>query len=195
MSWATVSEFFGMTEITADAAAVCDTGNELPAATEFSIPADPEDYESLEGMLVTMPQSLAILETFEYARYGTIDVGVDRQMTPTAVVEPGSPEFDALEAQNLAERITIDDGRFFQNPDPAIHPNGDEFTLDELVPRRRPGDEPHRHARSPQGRHRQSSIRWRVQPTEGADFEAVNLRDDNRCPRSAARPRSRASTC
>jgi uncharacterized protein len=157
-------------------------GNVLPAATEFSIPADPEEYESLEGMLVTLPQSLAILETFEYARYGTIDVGVDRQMTPTAVVEPGSPEFDALEAQNLAERITIDDGRFVQNPDPAIHPNGDEFTLTNsfrggdlvtnltgILDHRRDGTD-------------NSTIRWRVQPTEGADFQAVNLRAENGVP-------------
>ena len=177
-----VSEFFGMTEITADAAAICATGTELPAATEFSIPADPEDYESLEGMLVTMPQSLAILETFEYARYGTIDIGLDRQMTPTAVVEPGSPEFDALEAKNLAERITIDDGRFVQNPDPAIHPNGDEFTLENsfrggdlvsnltgVLDHRRDGTD-------------NATIRWRVQPTEGADFEAVNLRAENGVP-------------
>lgn len=177
-----VSEFFGMTEITADAAAVCASGLELPAATGFSIPADPEDYESLEGMLVTMPQSLAILETFEYARYGTIDIGLDRQMTPTAVVEPGSAAFDALEAKNLAERITIDDGRFVQNPDPAIHPNGDEFTLTNsfrggdlvtnltgVLDHRRDGTD-------------NSTTRWRVQPTEGADFTAANLRGDNPVP-------------
>ncbi|GAA1762471.1 hypothetical protein GCM10009747_22330 [Agromyces humatus] len=177
-----VSEFFGMTEVTADAAAVCATGLAVPAAEAFSIPAAPGDYESLEGMRVTLSQELAILETFEYARYGTIDVGIGRQMTPTAVVEPGSPEFDELVAKNLAERITIDDGRFFQNPDPAIHPNGDVFTLDNsfrggdlvsnltgILDHRRDGTD-------------NSSIRWRVQPTEGADFEAVNLRADNGVP-------------
>lgn len=177
-----VSEFFGMTEVTAADIAVCDTGVDVPAATEFSIPAEPEQYEALEGMLVTLPQSLAILETFEYARYGTIDVGVTRQMTPTAVVEPGSPEYDALVAKNLAERITIDDGRFFQNPDPAIHPNGGDFTLDNrfrggdlvtnltgILDHRRDGTD-------------NSTIRWRVQPTEGADFEAVNTRDENPVP-------------
>ncbi|WP_217423916.1 ExeM/NucH family extracellular endonuclease [Agromyces sp. Marseille-P2726] len=177
-----VSEFFGMTEVTAADVAVCDTGLEVPAATEFSIPAEPEEYEALEGMLVTLPQSLAILETFEYARYGTIDVGVTRQMTPTAVVEPGSPEYDALVAKNLAERITIDDGRFFQNPDPAIHPNGGEFTLDNrfrggdlvtnltgILDHRRDGTD-------------NSTIRWRVQPTRGADFTAVNEREDNPVP-------------
>ncbi|MCD2441031.1 ExeM/NucH family extracellular endonuclease [Agromyces sp. SYSU K20354] len=179
----TVSEFFGMTEVTATANAICDAGAALPGATEISLPvSSPEVYESLEGMIVTLPQSLAILETFEYARYGTIDIGVDRQMTPTAVVEPGSPEFDALEAKNLAERITIDDGRFAQNPDPAIHPNGDEFTLENsfrggdlvsnvtgVLDHRRDGTD-------------NSTIRWRVQPTEGADFEAVNLRADNGVP-------------
>lgn len=177
-----VSEFIGMTEVTAAAAAVCETGLELPAATEFSLPAGPGAYESLEGMRVTLPQPLAILETFEFARYGTIDVGLDRQMQPTAVFEPGSAEFTALKAQNLAERITIDDGRFAQNPDPAIHPNGDVFTLENsfrggdlvsnltgVLDHRRDGNDA-------------DTIRWRVQPTESADFEAVNLRADNGMP-------------
>lgn len=177
-----VSEFNGMTEITASANAICGPAVAVPAATEFSIPAPAEAYEALEGMLVTMPQSLAILETFEYARYGTIDVGVDRQMTPTAVVEPGSDAYDELVAANLAERITIDDGRFIQNPDPAIHPNGEVFTLEN---RFRGGDLvtnltgilDHRIDGTDQ-----TSIRWRVQPTQGADFTAVNLRADNPVP-------------
>ena len=100
----------------------------LPAATEFSIPAEPEDYEALEGMLVTMPQSLAILETFEYARYGTIDVGVydptfyiamdfaeDTQLSATglpagcrqAVLRPDEDEL-------LAKGALTED--FFENP-------------------------------------------------------------------------------
>lgn len=178
-----VSEFIGMTEVTAAAAAVCASGLGLPAATEFSLPADgPEDYEALEGMRVTLPQPLAILETFEFARYGTIDVGLGRQMTPTAVFDPGSPEATALAAKNLAERITIDDGRFAQNPDPAIHPNGDVFTLENsfrsgdlvsnltgVLDHRRDGTDA-------------STTRWRVQPTAGADYDAVNLRADNGVP-------------
>ena len=126
----TVSEFFGMTEVTVADAEVCASGVELPPVTEVTLPAGPDVYESLEGMYVTFPQELAILEFFDFGRFGLIDIGLDRQMQPTAVYEPGSPEAAALAAENLAERITIDDGRGIQNPDPAIHPNGEEFTLE-----------------------------------------------------------------
>ena len=47
-------------------------------------------------------------------------------------MEPGP---DAVQAalENALDRITVDDGRNTQNPDPAIHPgNGDEFDLDNL---------------------------------------------------------------
>ena len=77
-----------------------------------------------------MPQSLAILETFEFARYGTIDVGVDRQMTPTAVVEPGSPESTRRGAEPRRAHHASTTAGSSQNPDPAIHPNGDDFTLE-----------------------------------------------------------------
>ncbi len=50
-------------------------------------------------------------------------------MTPTAVVEPGQPAID-LATANALDTITLDDGRSEQNPDPAIHPNGEVFTLD-----------------------------------------------------------------
>ena len=92
--------------------------------------------EAVEGMYVTFPQALSILEYFEFGRFGTIDVGLTRQMTPTAVYEPGSAEATALAAQNALERITLDDGRGIQNPDPALHPNGAEFTLTNNLPRR-----------------------------------------------------------
>ena len=58
-----------------------------------------------------------------------------------------------------------------QNPDPAIHPNGDEFTLDN---RFRGGDL----VTNATGVLDYRFDLWRVQPTEGADYEAVNLRPD-----------------
>ena len=50
-------------------------------------------------------------------------------MTPTAVVEPGQPRATSRTA-NALDTITLDDGRSMENPDPAIHPNGEVFTLD-----------------------------------------------------------------
>ena len=168
----TVSEFSGMTEITASAADVCSSGNALPTATHVTLPLNgPDALEPLEGMRVTLPQSLAVLEYFNFDRFGEVVVGTDRQYQPTAVYEPGSPEAQALAEQNALSRITIDDGRSVQNPDPAIHLNGDEFTLDN---RFRGGDL----VTNATGVLDYRFDLWRVQPTQGADYEAVNLRPD-----------------
>jgi predicted extracellular nuclease len=166
-----VSESFGMTQIAATAVAVCDVGAPLPDPRELTLPAAAETYESLEGMRVTLPQTLSILEYFEFGRFGTIDVGLDRQMTPTAVFEPGSVDAADLAAANLAERITIDDGRSVQNPDPAIHPNGSVFTKENSF---RGGDT----VTNVTGVLDYRFSTWAVQPTQGADFAVVNPRPD-----------------
>lgn len=165
----TVSEFFGMTEITATANSICATGGELPAATELTLPATPEAREQLEGMRVTLPQQLAILEYHEFGRYGTFSVGTERQAQPTAVYDAGSPEAIALAEQNALNSIGVDDGRSEENPDPAIHPNGDVFTLDNTF---RGGDL----VTNITGVLDYRFDTWSVQPTQGADYEAVNLR-------------------
>lgn len=167
----TAGENFGLTRIAAIDAAVCPDGLELPAATELELPAQPATYESLEGMYVTMPQTLTILEYFDFDRFGEIVLGTDRQYQPTATFDPGSPEAIALAAANAANRITVDDGRSVQNPDPAIHPNGEEFTLENTF---RGGDL----VTDVTGVLDFAFSKWRIQPTEGAEYEAVNLRPD-----------------
>ena len=164
-----VSEAFGMTQITLGDLEICSTGGALPAPAELSLPATTEQREALEGMYVTLPQSLAILEYFEFGRFGTIDVGLDRQATPTAQYLPTDPAAAALAAANLVERITIDDGRSNQNPDPAIHPNGDEFTLDN---RFRGGDL----VTDVTGVLDYRFSTYAIQPTQGADFQVANPR-------------------
>ncbi|MUN06376.1 ExeM/NucH family extracellular endonuclease [Agromyces luteolus] len=166
-----VSEFFGMTEITATANSVCESGAALPPAAELTLPATPEAKEALEGMRVTLPQDLAILEYFNFGRYNEIALGTERQMQPTAVHEPGSPEAIALDEANEANRITLDDGRSIENPDPAIHPNGEVFGLDNTF---RGGDL----VTDATGVLDYRFDLWRVQPTQGAGYEAVNLRPE-----------------
>lgn len=166
-----VTEFEGLTEIEAADVEVCATGTALPAAVEFSLPATPEQREALEGMYVTLPQDLAILEYFEYGRFGTIDVGLTRQSTPTAKYLPTDPAATALAAANLAERITIDDGRSSQNPDPAIHPNGEEFTLENSF---RGGDV----VTDVTGVLDERFGAYVIQPTQGATYTAANPRPE-----------------
>jgi predicted extracellular nuclease len=166
----TVSEYFGMTQIRPTSSEVCSTGQVLPAPTEVSLPiADRGSLEQYEGMRVTLPQQVTIIEAFNYDRYGQITVSTGRQFQPTNQFEAGTPEARALAQANAADRIIIDDGRGVQNPDPAIHPDGAEFTIDH---RFRMGD----HLDGVTGVLDYRFDAWAVQPTQGATHTVANPR-------------------
>jgi len=165
----TVQEFFGMTELTnVTAMEICSTGGPLPDPVPVPT-VDTSIFERYEGMLVTFPQELVISEYFNYDRFGEILVCTERLFQPTAVAEPGSPEADAIAAHNASVCITLDDGRSEENPDPAIHPNGAVFALDNSF---RGGD-------IVQGLTGVLDFRfdlYRIQPTAGANYIPQNPR-------------------
>ncbi|KAA3657144.1 MAG: hypothetical protein DWQ04_28960 [Chloroflexi bacterium] len=165
-----VDEFFDLTEIT-NVDIVLECGAVTPVdPTEVYLPVpDGIDPESYEGMLLTFPQPLVIDEYFNYDRFGEIVVAPERLFQPTAVFEPGSPEADALVELYARSRMTIDDGRTSGNPDPAIHPNGLEFTLDNKF---RGGDT----LENVTGVLFYSFGTYRLQPTQGADYTPANPR-------------------
>jgi len=163
-----VSEYFGLTEISASQIWNCGTGSVEPTA--ISLPVTNEnDFEPYEGMLVTFPQPLVISEYFNFDRFGEIVLTSHRHLTPTAEFEPGSPEEMQAVQDYLLDRITLDDGRGNQNPDPAIHPNGSEFTLDNLF---RGGDT----VANVTGVMDYAFSLYRIQPTQGADYTNANPR-------------------
>ncbi len=112
--------------------------NPLPTITTLDFPTSPEELESLEGMRVSLFQTLVISEYFNFDRFGETLVGLpmegeDRLFQPTAIHDPGTAASAARAAYNAANSITIDDGRTESNPDPAIHPgNGEVFDLENL---------------------------------------------------------------
>ena len=79
------------------------------------------DLEKYEGMRVTFPQTLYVIENYTLGRYGEIELASERLWTPTNVTTPGSAAI-ALQAQNNLKRITLDDGSTAQNPDPIEFP-------------------------------------------------------------------------
>ena len=164
------TEYYGLTQIgNIDSLQICDVGQPLPSPTPLSLPVSSlSDFEPFESMLVTFPQDLVISEYFNYDRYGEIVLTSIRQVTPTALVEPG-PDATALADEYLLDRITLDDGRTSQNPDPAIHPNGLEFSL---YNRFRGGDL----VTNLTGVLDYSYNLYRIQATQGADYTALNLR-------------------
>jgi predicted extracellular nuclease len=164
-----VQEFFGLTEIAASQVWLCSTGNSV-APTALSLPVTSvDDFEAYEGMLVTFPQPLYISEFFNFDRFGEIVLTTDRQFQPTATFEPGSPEAASLALANSLSRITLDDGRGSQNPDPAIHPNGNVFDLTNLF---RGGDT----VQNVTGALDYNFGLYKVQPTQGADYTSANPR-------------------
>jgi predicted extracellular nuclease len=167
----TVSEFNGLTEIGGVALLLqCSTGNTLPTPATVSLPVTSvDDFERYEGMAVTFPQTLYISEYFNFDRFGEIVLTTERQFQSTAVYEPGSTDAVNLALANSLSRITLDDGRSSQNPDPAIHPNGNVFDLTNLF---RGGDT----VQNVTGVMDYAFGLYRIQPTQGADYLAANPR-------------------
>ncbi|SDH30684.1 ExeM/NucH family extracellular endonuclease [Agrococcus jejuensis] len=164
-----VSEQYGRTHVDMSAMILCAEVGETIEPTAIELPL--ANAEAFEGMLVTMPQDLAVLETYRFAQYGEISIGTERQFQPTALATPGSAEATAIAASNAANRIILDDARTAQNANPALHPNGQPFTLDNLF---RGGDT----LTNVTGILDYGFSAWRIQPTEGADVTSSNPRPD-----------------
>lgn len=169
----TAGEFGGKTQLSGVTYQECATGVELPEPTVLEFPLTDEDYEAVEGMRVTFPETLSILEYYNYGRFGEVVIGTgadtDRQFQPTALADPGSPEAIAVRDHNTGHRITLDDGVSPQNPPYLRHPAGGQFTLEHTF---RGGDT----LTGVTGVMDEAFDAYRVQPTQDATFEAVNPR-------------------
>lgn len=119
-----VTEFFGLTEITASSAGsvvVTNAGNNLaqvtPASVSLPIAGSVDAYyEAREGMLVRFADALSVAEYFELARYGQIELyqgGRPRQFTEDNA--PGNAGYAAhLEALSR-RRVILDDENNTEN--------------------------------------------------------------------------------
>ena len=131
----TASEFFGMTQISVNAAdgstVVTSSANPLPSPTSVVLPAgDRTDregtFESVEGMLVTFEQSLAVSEYFQLARFGTLTLSADgRPYQFTHDNAPDTAGYAAFLDDLAARRILLDDDNN-DNNDAIEGPDADE---------------------------------------------------------------------
>jgi hypothetical protein len=159
-----------MTQVRHEALDVCGVAADAPPSTPVTLPVSAvSDLERYEGMLVTFTQALNIAEFFNFDRFNETVLTTERQYQPTAIFEPGSQEAADLADLNSRSRITLDDGRTTQNPDPAIHQNGDVFNLTNLF---RGGDT----AQNATGVIDESFRLYRIQPTQGAIYTSLNPR-------------------
>ena len=116
----TAGEFQGQTQISSTAIEPVASGVPVTPAT-LSLPlTSSTQLESVEGMLGSFAQTLAVTEHFQLGRFGQIVVSSEERLVqPTNVVEPGA-EANALQAANNLDRIIIDDATNRQNPDPIV---------------------------------------------------------------------------
>ena len=163
-----VAEFNGLTEITSVTEVdICGTGTVTSAVVTLPV-SSLDVLETVEGMSVTLLQALVISEYFNFDRFGEIVLTSERHLTPTAEFEPG-PAAVLAGQEFLLDRITLDDGRGGQNPDPAIHPNGNVF---DLTNRFRGGDT----VQNVTGVMDYAFGLYKIQPTQGADYTNANPR-------------------
>ena len=165
----TVDEYFGRTELkTLTEVTVCSQGNSV-VATAVNLPfADAAYLERYEGMLVQLPQTLTVTETYNLGRYAEIMVSSGgRLFNPTNIVAPGAAAI-AQQAANDLNRIFIDDANSTQNPDPIIYPAPKLTALNTL----RSGDT----VTAATGVLDYSANAFRLQPTQALNFSHANLR-------------------
>ncbi len=108
-----VSEFAGLTEITATADGIrtLDAADApLPALVAW--PADANQREALESMLIAPQGDFTVSDTYTTMQYGDVALaaGTTPLRQPTDVARPGSPEASAVITDNADRRIALDDG-------------------------------------------------------------------------------------
>lgn len=89
---------------------LCSRGASV-AATTVNLPlVNAANWERFEGMLVTIPQELTAIDTFNLARYGEVGLAQGgRLFQPTNTTSAGLSALD-LQTQNNRRRIILDDG-------------------------------------------------------------------------------------
>jgi predicted extracellular nuclease len=121
----TPEEFFGMSQIGigfgSGTAVVDSSGNTLPSPTPIDLPASGSTlaeatFETTEGMIVSFPDTLAVSEYFEVARYG--QVILTETARPYQFTDENTPSVAGYAAflDDLAtRRIILDDDNNDQN--------------------------------------------------------------------------------
>ncbi|MDJ0755358.1 MAG: ExeM/NucH family extracellular endonuclease [Ardenticatenaceae bacterium] len=173
----TVDEFFNLTELTSVTnVAICSTGNTLPTAATVTLPvASLDDFEAVEGMLVTSSQTLVVTNHFPLGRGGILELSFgSRLFQPTQITTPGAAALAQQDANNL-NRILLDDGNLNQNVDPIVYPLPGGLSASNTV---RGGDT----VSNITGVLTYSWNGWsgtdayRIHPTQNPTFTAVNTR-------------------
>ncbi|KAE8764609.1 ExeM/NucH family extracellular endonuclease [Georgenia thermotolerans] len=109
-----VSEYFGLTEVTATEWTVLDEAVEPVVPAAIALPATEADREAFEGMLVAPQGDFTVTDTYDTNRFGLVGLaaGTTPLVQPSDVANPVTDRarYDAVVADNAARAITLDDG-------------------------------------------------------------------------------------
>lgn len=107
-----VSEFNGLTEVTADSFEAVSEPQVAVKPTPVSFPLTEDKREALEGMLIQPEGTFAITNNYATNQYAEIGLaaGGSPLRQPTNEVRPGTTEYAQLVAHNAAKLVTLDDG-------------------------------------------------------------------------------------
>ncbi|MBW4557342.1 MAG: ExeM/NucH family extracellular endonuclease [Trichormus sp. ATA11-4-KO1] len=157
--------------------------NPLPTATVLTFPlVDINDLETVEGMRITVPQTLTVTEHFQLGRFGQIVLSSegdtnqsetdDRLEQFTQFNAPSISGNTAYQQEVALRRIFLDDGQGIQNPDPIIHGrNGQPLSAENTL---RGGDTVIGLSGILDARFGD----YRIQPVESIDFLPTNPRPE-----------------
>lgn len=109
-----VSEFGGLTEVTAAPANITDAGDDFDAVTPATNawPGTSAEREAIEGMLYQPSGPFTVSNTYSTNQYGEVGLaaGTKPLIQSTEVAAPRSAEALAVEADNARRAVTLDDG-------------------------------------------------------------------------------------
>lgn len=115
----TVAEFFDWTQLSNVVSVTGCPATGTTAATSWSLPVSSvDDWEWVEGMQISISQTLYATGNFTQARFGEVDLSIGGPLdNPTNVVAPGGPAI-ALQDLNNRSRIQLEDGSRIEAPLP-----------------------------------------------------------------------------
>ncbi|RMG88861.1 MAG: hypothetical protein D6712_02810, partial [Chloroflexi bacterium] len=141
-----VSEFFGMTQISATGASAITVDNTntaanlalvSPATIDLPVVGDIDDYyEQFEGMLVQFSDTLTVTELYLLPRYGQFTLsegGKLRQYTQDATLPLNATDYNNHQDNVARRQIILDDDNNNQNEDPVYHPQPGGFSVSNYV--------------------------------------------------------------
>lgn len=112
---------------------VCSSGHSLTAAPVNLPLASPTDWESTEGMVVSIAQELTVTDNYDLGRYGQVTLSQGGKLWQfTHLNAPGVAGYNAHLADIALRTVILDDASTVQNPDPIVYPDPGLSALNTL---------------------------------------------------------------